>query len=139
MAGNPTFVQLFWILIAAVGARGLAMGLNRIIDREVSGYYSGGNRGTLLKAVEIKNSDIILSGSSIAEKMHFNYNKYGNFSDIYAQRKYTSYYKQGENVVSFPVEKIFYDQQEGNVLSQENTLSFNSDFNSKITSPFEDA
>ena len=112
---------------------------NRIIDREVSGYYSGGNRGTLLKAVEIKNSDIILSGSSIAEKMHFNYNKYGNFSDIYAQRKYTSYYKQGENVVSFPVEKIFYDQQEGNVLSQENTLSFNSDFNSKITTPFEDA
>ena len=37
MAGDPTFVQLFWILIAAVGARGLAMGLNRIIDREIDG------------------------------------------------------------------------------------------------------
>ena len=35
MAGDPTFVQLFWILIAAVGARGLAMGLNRIIDKEI--------------------------------------------------------------------------------------------------------
>ena len=35
MAGDPTVVQLFWILIAAVGARGLAMGLNRIIDREI--------------------------------------------------------------------------------------------------------
>lgn len=28
-------LQLIWILIAAVGARGLAMGLNRIIDRDV--------------------------------------------------------------------------------------------------------
>ena len=27
--------QLFWIFIAAIGARGLAMALNRIIDREV--------------------------------------------------------------------------------------------------------
>ena len=35
MAGNPSYSQLAWILIAAIGARGLAMGLNRIIDREV--------------------------------------------------------------------------------------------------------
>ena len=35
MAGDPTYAQYFWILIAAVGARGLAMGLNRIIDRNI--------------------------------------------------------------------------------------------------------
>ena len=35
MAGDPTYTQLAWILVAAVGARGLAMGLNRIIDREI--------------------------------------------------------------------------------------------------------
>ena len=35
IAGNPTVLQLTWILIAAVGARGLAMSLNRIIDRNV--------------------------------------------------------------------------------------------------------
>ncbi len=35
LAGEPTIVQLGWILIAAVGARGLAMGLNRIIDRDI--------------------------------------------------------------------------------------------------------
>jgi len=37
IAGNPTVLQLTWILIAAVGARGLAMSLNRIIDRDVDG------------------------------------------------------------------------------------------------------
>ena len=35
MAGDPTWIQLAWILVAAVGARGLAMGLNRIIDRDI--------------------------------------------------------------------------------------------------------
>jgi 4-hydroxybenzoate polyprenyltransferase len=35
MAGDPTLSQLGWILIAAIGARGLAMGLNRIIDRNI--------------------------------------------------------------------------------------------------------
>ncbi len=35
MAGDPTMLQLTWILIAAIGARGLAMGLNRIIDRDI--------------------------------------------------------------------------------------------------------
>lgn len=35
MAGTPSNTQLVWIIIAAIGARGLAMGLNRIIDREV--------------------------------------------------------------------------------------------------------
>ena len=35
MAGEPTLGELFWILIAAIGARGLAMGLNRIIDRNI--------------------------------------------------------------------------------------------------------
>lgn len=35
MAGTPSNIQLLWIIIAAIGARGLAMGLNRIIDREV--------------------------------------------------------------------------------------------------------
>ena len=35
IAGDPTVLQLAWILIAAVGARGLAMSLNRIIDRDV--------------------------------------------------------------------------------------------------------
>ncbi|MEE2811618.1 MAG: UbiA-like polyprenyltransferase [Candidatus Thermoplasmatota archaeon] len=34
-AGDPTFHQLFWILLAGIGARGLAMGLNRIIDRDI--------------------------------------------------------------------------------------------------------
>lgn len=35
LAGTPTALQITWILIAAVGARGLAMALNRIIDREI--------------------------------------------------------------------------------------------------------
>ena len=35
MAGEPSKFQLIWILIAAIGARGLAMGLNRIIDKDV--------------------------------------------------------------------------------------------------------
>jgi 4-hydroxybenzoate polyprenyltransferase len=35
IAGDPTAIQLAWILVAAVGARGLAMTLNRIIDREI--------------------------------------------------------------------------------------------------------
>lgn len=35
LAGDPTYFQLLWILIAAIGARGLAMGLNRIIDRKI--------------------------------------------------------------------------------------------------------
>lgn len=35
MAGQPTAAQFFWILVAAVGARGLAMALNRIIDRKL--------------------------------------------------------------------------------------------------------
>jgi 4-hydroxybenzoate polyprenyltransferase len=34
-ADEATLLQLFWILIAAIGARGLAMALNRIIDKEV--------------------------------------------------------------------------------------------------------
>jgi len=32
---NVTAIDLVWILIAAIGARGLAMGLNRIIDRNI--------------------------------------------------------------------------------------------------------
>ena len=35
IAGNPTILQLAWILVAAIGARGLAMALNRIIDRDI--------------------------------------------------------------------------------------------------------
>jgi 4-hydroxybenzoate polyprenyltransferase len=35
MAGDPSYAQLAWILVAAIGARGLAMGLNRIIDRDI--------------------------------------------------------------------------------------------------------
>ena len=35
IGGDPTAPQLSWILIAAIGARGLAMSLNRIIDRGV--------------------------------------------------------------------------------------------------------
>ena len=35
IAGNPTTLQLCWILISAIGARGLAMALNRIIDRDI--------------------------------------------------------------------------------------------------------
>ena len=35
VAGNPTSMQIVWILIAAIGARGLAMSLNRIIDRNI--------------------------------------------------------------------------------------------------------
>ena len=35
MAGEPTVFQLLWILVAAVGARGLAMVLNRIIDKDI--------------------------------------------------------------------------------------------------------
>lgn len=33
--GNQQLIDLVWILIAAVGARGLAMTLNRIIDRDI--------------------------------------------------------------------------------------------------------
>ena len=33
LAGDPSLAQLAWILVAAIGARGLAMALNRIIDR----------------------------------------------------------------------------------------------------------
>ena len=32
---NPPEYDLLWILLAAVGARGLAMALNRIIDRDI--------------------------------------------------------------------------------------------------------
>ena len=32
-------IDLLWILIAAVGARGLAMTLNRIIDRDIDAAY----------------------------------------------------------------------------------------------------
>ncbi len=35
MAGEPTISQLVWMLVAAIGARGLAMGLNRIIDKDI--------------------------------------------------------------------------------------------------------
>ncbi len=35
LAGTPTISQFIWIIVAAIGARGLAMGLNRIIDREI--------------------------------------------------------------------------------------------------------
>jgi len=35
VAEDPTLMQLLWILVAAVGARGLAMALNRIIDKDV--------------------------------------------------------------------------------------------------------
>jgi len=35
MAGEPSFMQYSWILVAAIGARGVAMSLNRIIDREI--------------------------------------------------------------------------------------------------------
>ena len=35
IAGDPSAIQLAWILVAAVGARGLAMTLNRIIDRDI--------------------------------------------------------------------------------------------------------
>lgn len=35
VAGAPTTIQLVWILVAAIGARGLAMALNRIIDRDI--------------------------------------------------------------------------------------------------------
>ena len=35
IAGDPTMLQLAWILVAAIGARGLAMALNRIIDRDI--------------------------------------------------------------------------------------------------------
>jgi hypothetical protein len=111
---------------------------NRIIDRAVSGYYSNGNRGTHLKAVELQNSDISLTGSLLSEKAHFNYNSFGNFSDLYSQRKYTSYFKTGDNVVIYPVEKKFYDA-DGNKLHQTGTLSFNSDFNAKISTWFEES
>ena len=33
--GTGSDVDLLWILLAAVGARGLAMALNRIIDRDI--------------------------------------------------------------------------------------------------------
>ena len=35
LAGDPSLAQLAWILVAAIGARGLAMALNRIIDRKI--------------------------------------------------------------------------------------------------------
>ena len=35
IAGSPTLSEIIWILIAAIGARGLAMSLNRIIDRGI--------------------------------------------------------------------------------------------------------
>ena len=35
IAGYTAPIQLVWILVAAIGARGLAMVLNRIIDREI--------------------------------------------------------------------------------------------------------
>jgi 4-hydroxybenzoate polyprenyltransferase len=35
IAGSATILQLAWILVAAIGARGLAMALNRIIDRDI--------------------------------------------------------------------------------------------------------
>ena len=35
LAGKPSVIQFVWIIVAAIGARGLAMGLNRIIDREI--------------------------------------------------------------------------------------------------------
>ena len=35
IAGSATMLQLTWILVAAIGARGLAMALNRIIDRDI--------------------------------------------------------------------------------------------------------
>ncbi len=35
LAGGATWQQLAWILVAAIGARGLAMSLNRIIDKEI--------------------------------------------------------------------------------------------------------
>ena len=111
---------------------------NNKIDRAVSGYYSNGNRGTHLKAVELQNNDISLTGSLLSEKIHFNYNSYGNFSDIYAQRKYTSYFKVGDNVVTYPIEKKFYNESSGNFLHQTGTLSFNSDFNAKISAPFKE-
>ncbi len=34
-SGIPTFHQIFWIVLAMVGARSGAMGLNRIIDRDI--------------------------------------------------------------------------------------------------------
>jgi len=111
---------------------------NNKIDRAVAGYYSNGNRGTHLKAVEMQNNDISLTGSLLSEKIHFNYNSYGNYSDIYKQRPYTSYFKTGDNVVIYPIEKKFYDT-EGNTLHQTGTLSFNSDFNAKITTFFEES
>ena len=111
---------------------------NEKIDREVSGYYSGGNRGTLLKAVEMQNNDISLTGSLLSEKIHFNYNSYGNYSDIYQQRPYTSYFKLGDNVVYYPVEKKFYNTANGEHLSQNNTLSFNNSLESRIESPYKE-
>src|ERR1039457_3985372 len=33
--GMPSFVQLLWIVLAMVGARTAAMGLNRLIDAEI--------------------------------------------------------------------------------------------------------
>ena len=34
-SGEMPLADLFWVLVAAVGARGLAMTLNRIIDRNI--------------------------------------------------------------------------------------------------------
>ncbi|MEC7704803.1 MAG: 4-hydroxybenzoate octaprenyltransferase [Candidatus Thermoplasmatota archaeon] len=35
IGGEPTAEQICWIMLAAIGARGLAMSLNRIIDRDI--------------------------------------------------------------------------------------------------------
>ena len=52
MAGEPTYFEYFWILIAAVGARGLAMGLNRIIDKDIDAVEKDGLVDELVVIVE---------------------------------------------------------------------------------------
>ena len=111
---------------------------NEKIDRAVTGYYSDGNRGTHLKAVELQNSDVSLTGSLLSEKMHFNYSSYGNFSDIYKQRPYTSYFSVGNNVVNHAIEKIFYNQDTGELAPQEDILSFNNSSYSAIERPYKE-
>lgn len=111
---------------------------NEKIDRAVTGYYSDGNRGTHLKAVELQNSDVSLTGSLLSEKMHFNYSSYGNLSDLYKQRPYTSYFNVGTNVVNHAVEKIFYDQDTGELTPQEDVLSFNSSSRSAVERPYKE-
>ena len=41
VAGSPSMMQLVWILVAAIGARGLAMGLNRIFGGEIQRLPGG--------------------------------------------------------------------------------------------------